>query len=96
MPRFQVYMSDETLEQIKEIALKNNCSVSQAAGKAILDGLNKPSYPESMFEAKKTNALLSYVLGSVYDEGMLKSNTATVHSILDKIEDGVRKKLAEN
>ena len=28
MPRFQVYMSDETLEQIKEIALKNNVTLN--------------------------------------------------------------------
>ena len=96
MPRVQSYVDDETHEILKKKAHEQQCSISQIIGKAIIKGLNVTENSSSLFDTKKTHALLSYILGSVYDKDIVKSNSEAVGSLIDNIEEAIRKKLDEN
>jgi hypothetical protein len=93
MPRIQAYVDDEMYEILKKIASETQASISQVAGNAIVSGLKKSPITDTVFEAKKTNALLSYVLGAVYDRSIIDINSEKVSQLIDNIEAAIKQKM---
>lgn len=94
MPRVQSYVNDEALE-IQKKTHEQQCSIFQVIDKAIVKGLNETENSSSLFHTKKTHTLLSYILCSVYDKDTVKSKNEAVCSLIDNIEEAIRKKPGE-
>jgi hypothetical protein len=88
MPRIQTYLDDEVYELLKAKAHESQSSISQVSGQAIVDGIQKKSTSVDL-QLKKVTTMLEYVLCSVHDVAIAKTNQANVEKLIKLINESI-------
>ena len=91
--KLQIYLDEKTGQKIKDLAKNNTMSVSKYAAR-VLENHATSGLDTALFQIK-IQAMLSQILGSVYDYEVVKSNTDEIKKLLQKIEDKAKEKLTE-
>lgn len=91
--KIQIYLDEQTSKKIKSMAKDRSMSISKYAAR-VLENHTKSGMENELFQVK-IQAILAQILGSVYDYELVNTNAEEVKTLLQKIEDRAKEKVAE-